>query len=194
MPASINMSYTPVENSQRIRDHYVFYLISVRAAQCAKNSEFDCSKELWGIFSQVWLCPIATCVVYGPFKWFELSEVSLCFHAVLCAPIYICMCGLSCLYYTTRKRGFLLKFLPIHFLKKQVKQWCTGQSMVKSCLCSTRQLNVVCWKLPVPYYVVKWVQKWKPDDPEHCSLVLPLTLCICQGCFPWAMTCVFLAR
>lgn len=36
-------------------------------------------------------------VVYGPFKWFELSEVSLCFHAVLCAYMYMYLIFLACI-------------------------------------------------------------------------------------------------
>jgi len=88
--------------------------------------------------------------------------------------ICICMCGHFCVYCTTRKHGcladYLWWFVPIRFLKEQKQQWCTGQSIVKSCLCSTRQVDFVCWRLLVPYYMVKWVQKLKPDDPEHCSL------------------------
>lgn len=63
--------------------------------------------------------------------------------------------------------------------------------MVKSYLCRTRQFRNVCWRLPVPYYVVKRVQKRKPDDLEHCSLVLPPNPCKCQGGFLGAMTCGF---
>jgi len=45
-------------------------------------------------------CPIASCVVHGPFKWFELAEVSLCFHAVMCTFVYVCVVnGLSSLRY-----------------------------------------------------------------------------------------------
>lgn len=40
------MSNPPVENPQWTRDCDVFYLVSLRAAQYASNSELDCSKEL----------------------------------------------------------------------------------------------------------------------------------------------------
>lgn len=32
----------------------------------------------------------------------------------------------------------------------------------------------------MPYYMGKWVQKWKPNDPKHWILVLPLSPNICR--------------